>query len=66
MTIRLSSDMDLESVEVFDVGGRRCWTEATRTHRSTEIDVAQLSTGIYVVRAADRDGRVSLARFVKQ
>lgn len=66
MSIRLSSGVDLESVEVFDVGGRRCWTEATRTHGSAELDVSELTTGVYVVRAADRNGRVSMARFVKQ
>ncbi|MBK8950757.1 MAG: T9SS type A sorting domain-containing protein [Flavobacteriales bacterium] len=66
MTIRLSSGVDLESVEVFDVGGRRCWTEATRTHGSAQLDVSRLSTGVYVVRAADKNGRVTLARFVKQ
>lgn len=66
MSIRLSSGVDLESVEVFDVGGRRCWAEATRTHGSAELDVSRLSTGVYVLRAADKNGRVSMARFVKQ
>ncbi|HMR27161.1 MAG TPA: T9SS type A sorting domain-containing protein [Flavobacteriales bacterium] len=58
--------MELISVVVFDLRGRTCSTEATRIHGSAQVDVSGLSTGVYVVRATDQEGRISMARFVKQ
>lgn len=65
-SVGLSRGKELISVEVFDLRGRPSSAEVTRTKGSAELDVSRLSAGVYVVRATDREGRISTARFVKQ
>jgi len=58
MNLHLNGYQDIEQIEVYDLTGRRVYEAQTIFSRRTQIDVAQWSTGIYILKAYTTGGDV--------
>ncbi len=58
MNLHLNAYQDIEQLEVYDLTGRRVFESQTIFSRRTQVNVAQWSTGIYILKAYTTAGDV--------
>lgn len=63
--LELNSDSEINKVEILSSSGAQLLTQLMHGSHST-IDVSQLETGVYFVRAFGTDGRIGVLKFIKE
>ncbi len=65
LNIELNTVLTEGKVEVFDVLGKEVFTQKLQPNNSTQIDVSNWDTGMYLLKISSENGEAT-KRFVKQ
>lgn len=63
--LTVTAECNIASVEIYDISGKQVQTTNVKGTNSINLDVADLHSGIYLVRVTDVNGNVAAKKLVK-
>jgi len=63
LTVTIDTNIDINSVELFDLSGKQIEMQLVNTN---QIDISNLSSGFYLIKIYDMNGRITTKQIVKK